>query len=136
MKAFAFFLSALSMIALGGLLLLTGCETTDDTGAALTVTPSAPTLSGSTGTVRFEVGGGQTTPTPTNATNSVISSTAAADVDLSLPLVWSVSQPALGRITWSSGRSAIYTRSGGAGVNIVTVRNQYGAEGIATVTQQ
>ena len=136
MKSFVLFLSALTMIALGGMLLLTGCETTSDTGSALSVSPAAPTLSGADRTQTFQVTGGATTPAPTNTTNSVSSNTASDNVDLSLPLVWSVSQPALGQITWSSGRSAIYTRTGGAGVNTVIVRNQYGAEGLATVTQQ
>jgi len=55
--------------------------------------------------------------------------------DLSLPLVWSVSDPALGQITHSSGYSAAYARTAINGVNNITVRDQYGLDGVATVNQ-
>lgn len=54
---------------------------------------------------------------------------------LSMPLEWSVSKPELGRIATSGGTSASYIRTGGHGDNSIFVKDQYGAEGVATVTQ-
>lgn len=55
--------------------------------------------------------------------------------DLSMPLEWRVSNPDLGSITHSSGSSAVYARTANNGENTVTVRDQYGAEGVAAVKQ-
>lgn len=55
--------------------------------------------------------------------------------DLSLPLEWTVTNPALGHILHSSGYYATYAQTGEVGVNTITVRDQYGTEGFAVVTQ-
>ena len=56
--------------------------------------------------------------------------------DLSLPLVWSVSDPTLGVIGSSGGLSASYVGYLTApGYNAIHVKDQYGAEGVATVRQ-
>ncbi len=96
-------------------LMLSGCEET--TGRALTVTPTTASLTGTSNSVVFAV-----------STNSLR--------DLSLPLEWRVTNPGLGSINSVGGMSAIYQPSGAAGDNIIIVRDQYGAEGMATVNQQ
>jgi len=55
--------------------------------------------------------------------------------ELSLPLEWSVVNPALGSIMHSSGLIAVYANTGEVGVNTITVRDQYGADGFAVITQ-
>ena len=95
-----------------------GCETTDGT-SGLTVTPSESALSGASNSVVFTV---------SDATNSNLRV-------LSLPLEWSVSNPALGSINERGGYSAVYVRNSGNGANVIRVKDQYGAEGIATVHQ-
>ncbi len=55
--------------------------------------------------------------------------------EIFLPLVWSVSDTGLGWIVNAAGSSAVYVAGTGEGVNTVTVRDQSGAEGIASVTQ-
>jgi len=104
-------------------LLFAGCE--DGSGTvALLLTPSSTTLSGRTNTVTFTVGGG---------TNSTADSGLRA---LSLPLEWWVDNPALGRIIAAGGTQATYTRTSQGGINVVRVRDQYDAEGYATVHQR
>lgn len=54
------------------------------------------------------------------------------------PYTWSVANPALGTVTYSSGSSyeASYTRvSGAAGVNVITVTDAEGRTASATITQ-
>lgn len=94
-----------------------GCETTETTETVITVSPGSATLHGGLAT--------------TNLTASVSENTT-----LALPLVWSVSNPALGNIQGSSGLTAVYTSTGRAGNNVVTVRDQGQAEGIATIVQR
>lgn len=55
--------------------------------------------------------------------------------DLSLPLEWSAANAQLGSIAGSSGYTAVYTSTGRSGVNTITVRDQYGVEGVASVEQ-
>jgi hypothetical protein len=112
-------LAALSAVVWG----LVGCETGDGT-AALTVTPTEVFLVGATNTVRLTVGsaGG------TNTTAGLRSR--------SLPLEWRVTNPALGQILESSGFVAIYVRSPQNGINTVTVKDQYDAEGFAVIHQR
>ena len=55
---------------------------------------------------------------------------------LLLPLEWSVSNPAMGRIMASGGYSAVYESYGPRGQNYITVRDQAGREGIAAVEQR
>lgn len=56
--------------------------------------------------------------------------------NLYYPLVWTVSNPEIGGLRDVAGNSAVYFAGNVAGVNTVTVRDQAGAEGIASVTQQ
>ena len=109
--------------------LFIGCEKDSKGTATLTVTPSDVTLvAGTNSTVTFTVG---STTSGTNATTNTGGLRA-----LSFPLEWNVSHPSLGVIWSSSGSSAVYVRSNPNGVNIVTVKDQYGAEGFATVRQE
>ena len=96
-----------------------GCESTDGT-SGLTITPAESTLSGSSNSVVLTV---------SSETNSNLRV-------LSLPLEWSVSNPGLGSINARGGYSAVYVRNTGSGANVVRVKDQYGAEGIATVQQK
>jgi len=106
-----------------------GCEKNSKGTGTLTITPSDVTLVAATNnTVTFTVGG---TTSGTNATTST-----GGLRSLSFPLEWRVSHSSLGVIWSSSGSSAVYVRSKPNGVNIVTVRDQYGAEGFATVRQE
>ena len=91
----------------------TGCEN-GGTKSGLTISPSEAKLAADGDTVTFTVVGG------TNA--------------LSLPLTWSITKPELGRFMGASGLKAVYQRTA-AGANIVTARDQYGSEGIASVNQ-
>lgn len=91
---------------------MTSCEETDD---ALNVFPGNSTIG----------------PNISTFTIAVVSATR----DISLPLEWSVSNPELGSITSTSGYSVVYTRTTNNGENSVTVRDQYGTEGVAAVDQ-
>lgn len=93
--------------------LTSGCE--KDSGSALGVSPGNVTIGRNVATL----------------TLAVVSGTR----DLSLPLEWRVANPQLGTITQSAGFMAVYANSGQVGVNTVSVRDQYGAEGFAVITQ-
>ena len=113
---------------------LAGCETTDDWDTSLTVTPSSVTSQTYPASITFSVTG-QSTSTSTNTTTTSDLMNAELGT-LSLPLTWSVSNAELGTIQSASGHQAVYVRTRGAGINIVTVQDQLGAQGIATVNQQ
>lgn len=94
-----------------------GCEQASGTNA-LTVVPSYVDISSgiaSNGTLTFTVTGGLR--------------------ELSLPLEWSVSNPDLGEINSRGGNSASYVAYSASGNNTIYVRDQYDAEGVATVVQ-
>jgi hypothetical protein len=95
---------------------VTGCDEAKDI-RVLTVTPENIVLSGTSNTVVFTVD-------------------ATTLLDLSLPLVWSVSDPANGAIVGAGGNRATYSRTGLDGVNVITVRDQFDAAGTAIVDQQ
>ena len=101
--------------------ILVGCEDGSST-RALTVSPSEVSLTLSNSTVTFAV-------------EASGSNTTSGLSDLSLPLEWRVANEALGSIVGSEGTVAVYSRTTNSGVNIVTARDQYGAEGMATVNQ-
>jgi hypothetical protein len=96
-----------------------GCD--DGAGYGLTVTPADVDLAVGETSQGFAVG------TSTNDASGLRA--------LSLPLEWSVSNPSLGYIVAGSGASAVYVRTATIGINVITVQDQYGAEGIATVRQ-
>jgi hypothetical protein len=93
--------------------LLTGCEQTDSV-AGVAITPSDLTMTSS---------------------NSVQQFSATPSGPLGLPLEWSVQDPSLGAIVSSSGSNAVYASAGVIGNQVITCKDQYGAEGFATVHQ-
>ena len=97
-------------------MLQTGCEEAKGLDG-LTLDPSSATLTTNEQTTVFTVTGG--------ITNEA----------LAVPLTWSVSNPALGRILFNSGLTATYQRTEVNGVNTVIARDQYENEGYATVNQ-
>ncbi|MEI8138526.1 MAG: hypothetical protein WCI03_01520 [bacterium] len=71
-----------------------------------------------------------------NTTSSVVF-TAQVSGNLALPLEWRVANSGLGNIISASGSNATYqANSGKTGDNVITVKDQYGNEGSAVVTQQ
>lgn len=109
-------------VVLAGLIgtLIVGCESTETTGSAITVTLSASTITGK-GAVTL-------TAASSGGTNTATS--------LALPLVWTVSDASLGDIKSSAGVTAIYESSGKVGNNAITVHDQGDSEGVAVVAQQ
>lgn len=103
------------LVIVGVAALQCGCEEAKGL-AGLQVTPASVTL----------VTNGQTT---------VFSVAGVTNETLALPLTWTVQDENLGRITSSSGYTAIYQRFSPDGVNTVVVRDQYENEGYATVQQ-
>ncbi|MEI6809137.1 MAG: hypothetical protein WCN95_10480 [bacterium] len=55
--------------------------------------------------------------------------------DLALPIMWNVSNPALGYIDYRGGYKARYFRYPASGDNVITARDQYANEGSALVKQ-
>lgn len=104
-----------SAALLAVLCLVTGCEDVD-TAEGLALSPSSALLTAPGDTVNFVV----------NTTNRTIF----------FPLEWTVTNPDLGTIHTTSGGSAVYESFGYVGNNIVTVSDQSGAEGVATVQQR
>lgn len=100
-----------------------GCETGSGTDF-LNVSPSSVNTSNKSEVITFTVAA-----STNDATESGLKT-------LSLPLTWSVSNPLLGYISESSGYSASYVRNRANGINTISVKDQYGAEGHATVDQQ
>ena len=95
----------------------TGCESAGNTGG-ISISPSSVVLGGSSNVTR------------------VASFTATVSDALALPLSWRVSTPDLGTIISASGSNATYKANPGmTGDNVVTVRDQYGNEGSAVVSQ-
>jgi hypothetical protein len=92
---------------------LSGCETGDET-AQLVVTPSDVDVT---------------------VTNDTVSLTVTDGLrDLSIPLEWTVRDADLGSIDPAySGATAVYVSRDKNGINLVTVRDQYGAVGHATI---
>lgn len=114
-RSFSAYVRATALTAALGLLL--GCESVETNQTAIAVTPASTTLAEGRGTVVL-------TAAPAN-TNAV--------PKLYLPLVWTVSNPALGRIEATGGAGAVYIGNGGAGANPIVVRDQRNREGVAVV---
>jgi len=105
------------MVAMAALI-WTGCESAGGTGG-VGLSPASVTL-----------GSGSS-----NLTSAVVFS-AQVNGSLALPLEWRVSNSVLGNIVSHSGSNATYqANSGKTGDNVVTVKDQYGNEGSAVVTQ-
>jgi len=106
-----------------GLLLLlsglTGCEKVT-LNATIELTPDTATIA-STGSLTLV---------------ATIPADEQEERQLYYPLVWWVSNPALGFLQVTEGNTVVYVATGGSGVNTVMVQDQSGAEGIASVEQQ
>ncbi len=111
-----FILFCLAVVSLSVALFFCGCETADET-SGLSISPSTSTCSNKGDVVYLSVGG-----TFSNAVNTIV-----------LPYMWSVSDPSLGGIQGEGGNSAVYVSNGGSGANVITVRDQTGAQGVASV---
>ncbi|MCX7819310.1 MAG: hypothetical protein N2652_08895 [Kiritimatiellae bacterium] len=111
-----------------------GCETVEPVDKELQIEPSSTNLTAAGQTVVFQAVVNAVTNLGISATstNKVI-----AGPPVMIPLRWSVSDPALGRIRASGGFTAVYERNGDAvGNNYVLVQDAAGRyEGVATVTQ-
>ena len=94
---------------------IVGCEATQSTNNVITISPASVTVTNDWATLTF--------------TASMTSS----NTSLTLPLVWSVSDPARGIIRASGGVTAIYEGQNVAGNNTITVRDQGDNSGIAVV---
>lgn len=115
---------SLIILSLSVWMVTTGCETRDEVNAnILSIKPSEVVLSGSSNTVTFVV-------------DPVVRDYDGISVrSVNLPLRWNVSNTALGAIVAHQGYNAIYARTSQTGVNVITVRDDSGAEGVATVSQ-
>lgn len=119
LKRLCFLLAALAAVAAVNL----GCESTETTESAITVTvePVGGVLVGK------------------NATATLTASIMIADSNktesLVLPLEWNISNGGLGAITKSAGLSAVYVSNGKEGANTISVKDRIGRSGVAAVTQ-
>ena len=57
------------------------------------------------------------------------------DREILYPLEWSVSDPTMGTLRSAAGDSVVYVAARRSGANSVSVRDQGGAEGVASITQ-
>jgi hypothetical protein len=132
MKKIAVAFCAVGMI-LTSLVTFVGCETSEDVANSLQVSPSEVSLDQYPQSVTLTVGG----TSGSVSTNDTLKTSAATDLGaLALPLTWAVSNPNIGNIAHSSGNQAVYQRTRGDGINIITCKDQYGLTGIATVKQE
>ena len=106
--------AVLAVVLLAG----TGCEKTT-TSKTLEVTPAAS-----------EIG-----PRVAVVLTAAIPAAESETRQLYYPLEWTVSDGSLGSLRDAAGNSAVYVANDVEGVNTVTVRDQAGAEGIASVLQ-
>lgn len=108
---------------LGGILAAVSCEDAE-TRSAIEVTPDHADLYGNGATAVFTAEA-VFNPDTTNRNEELV-----------YPLEWSVSNPSLGGIMKSAGNSAVYESNGTRGQNVVIVRDQFGREGLAGVSQR
>jgi hypothetical protein len=100
---------------LAAVAVMSGCDSAEGIDG-ISLSPASVTLSGGTNAVAFS---------------------AQTKSALALPLEWSVSDGSLGFVTRSSGSNAVYTANRGkTGTQVISVRDQYGNEGFASVVQQ
>ena len=108
------FLAGVVALVMTGIAMV-GCESTQSADNVITITPAEQILTNDWATLTF--------------TASMTSSNSS----LTLPLVWSVSDPARGVIRASGGLTAIYEGRNVGGNNTITVRDQGDNSGIAVV---
>lgn len=128
---------------------LTGCESAKNS-EGLIIDPVSADMAGDGSTRWFTVIGkndaanitssndGSSTTSTGTSTNDTSTTTITSNMalnDLSYPLEWSVSNPAMGTIIRSSGDTALYRMNAVSGHQVITVRDQYGNEGYASVYQ-
>lgn len=142
-------LLAAGLAAAGGIWFMAGCEEVD-TDSALAITPDSAQLSGKGATVfmtAFDPDGGVYgySPAPNeyieksagkSAQDPEIGTSSNLSSQIALPLVWRVSNPALGGIAASGGYSAVYESSGVEGQNYVYVEDQFDRQGVAVIVQR
>jgi len=107
-------LATLVVVVAAGMAMV-GCESTQTTDNVITISPSSVILTNDFETLTFTA------------------SMTSTNTSLTLPLVWSVSDPGRGTIRASGGVTAIYESKNLAGNNTVTVRDQGDNSGIAVV---
>lgn len=148
MKTKAMKIAAAGAAAIAMAWFAAGCGDDVETDTALAITPVKAELASKGSTLvltAFDPDQGvyDYSPSPDQYTEkrggkAVQDPSAPSSTNLSsaifLPLEWSVSDPALGRIAASAGYSAVYESwTDGHGQNIVTVRDQVERTGIAVV---
>ena len=102
-------------VVISAAIVLSGCDSAEGV-SGLQVSPSSVTLSGSNNTVIL---------------------TAAVSSDLALPLVWTVANPSLGTVNYSSGSNAIYiANSQQKGNQVVMAEDQHNNQGSVSIVQQ
>ena len=109
------------VLTVAGLCVLSGCK--EGTGRALTVEPDTVTLTGAVSNAA-----------PVNTVMLAVNTNSLRE--LSLPITWEVTNPALGSVVANDGATASYSRTPLRGINVVTARDQYGAEGFCSVHQE
>jgi hypothetical protein len=105
-------------VAVASGVMITGCETTETTDNAMTITPDSVILTNSVSLATFTA------------------STSSTNVPLILPLIWSVGDASMGHIRASDGMTAIYESTSKKGNNTVHVRDQGDSEGVASVVME
>jgi hypothetical protein len=108
---------------LAGVLAVSSCEDAE-TRSAIEIAPESVNLVGGGALATFTA----TTVFDPDSTNR--------NEELVYPLVWRVSNPALGGILESRGNAAVYESNGQSGQNVVIVRDGFGREGLASVYQR
>ena len=123
MKTMRLGIVATGACIVSAMMLWVGCEdaTFDNT---ISVTPSSVSVTN----VTFSYVMTFTGSLPASSTNSTR--------QLYFPLLWSLSNPALGSVRSSTGDSAVYVANQGQyGAQVITVRDQADSEGFATIAQ-
>lgn len=112
-----------------GVVLTTGCESTSTVEQTITVTPASSSL-------YFLVPNGTNEAVELDRLSVTLTAQGnSTNTFLVLPLEWTVANGSLGRILSSAGVSAVYEAYPKDGVNSVTVRDQIGQSGVASITQ-
>lgn len=118
MKTMRIFAMIGAVVAVVSGIMITGCETTETTDNAMTITPGEAILSNDVGLVTFTA------------------SLDSTNISLILPLMWTVGDSSMGHIRASDGMTAIYESTSKKGNNTVHVRDQGDSEGVASVVMK
>jgi len=107
----------MALVAVSGGM-MTGCESTETTDNAMTITPGSAVVSNDTALVTFTA------------------SLTSTNVALILPLEWSVGDTSMGHIRAAAGMTAVYESTNKKGNNSIHVRDQGDSEGVASVVME